>query len=146
MNPGTAYEFILLALCLWREARGELSTTKLAVAWSIRNRVANPGWWGKTWAEVILAPWQYSSFNHNDPNATKWPAELDPSWQDSLTVASQVYSDDLHDAPILPDPTDGATSYYDMSMDTDPPSWAVDGSQVHVCDWGRLHFYKNVSA
>lgn len=138
MNPQDAYSFILFALCIWRESRGELITTKQAVAWSIKNRVLSPGWWGHSWTGVILMPWQYSSFNHNDPNATKWPVTTDPSWTDSLTVAEQVFNAD----PLLPDPTHGATSYFDQSLDTDPPKWAIDGSMVKTVDFGRLHFYK----
>lgn len=138
MNPQDMYALILLALCIWREARGELVTTKEAVAWSIRNRVDNPRWWGHSWSGIILMPWQYSSFNRSDPNATKWPTPNDPAWIESLTVAQQVF---LADAS-LPDPTHGATSYFDNSLDTDPPKWATDGSMVKTVDFGRLHFYK----
>ena len=140
MDTSHAYEFILLALCIWREARGELLETKQCVAWSIRNRVQRPGWWGHGWAGVILQPWQYSSFNHNDPNASKLPIPTDPSWQDCLTVAEQVYP---QESPI-PDNSHGADSYYDMSLDTNPPSWASDGSKVKTVDMGRLHFYKTL--
>lgn len=132
------YSLILLAICIWRESRGELYTTKVAVAWSIRNRMTNPGWWGHSWAGVILMPWQYSSFNHNDPNATKWPLNSDPSWTDSLDVASKVFPE----TPLVADPTHGATSYFDNSLDTDPPKWSFDGSNVKTVDYGRLHFYK----
>jgi hypothetical protein len=82
-------------------------------------------------------PWQYSSFNHNDPNATKWPMETDNSWQECLSVAADIGSD----TPSIADPTGGATSYFDMSLDLNPPKWAEDGSQVKTCDYGRLHFY-----
>ena len=135
-----AYPFTLLALCIWREARGESSTTKLAVAWSIRNRVSKGGWWGNTWLTVILKPWQYSSFNANDPNAKLLPGPSDPSWFDSLNAANDVF-----DNPASPDPTNGATSYFDKSLDSNPPSWAIDGSKVHTCDIGSLHFYKEVA-
>ena len=30
-------------------------------------------WWGDDWESVVLHPWQYSSFNANDPNAVKLP-------------------------------------------------------------------------
>jgi len=138
VNPQQAYSFIVFALCIWRECRGELDTTKVAQAWSVRNRVKNPGWWGHDWVGVVLMPYQYSSFNHNDPNATKLPTEGDPSWQDCLQIASQVFAE----PPSVPDPTHGATSYFDMSLDTDPPKWAMDGSNVKTVDFGRLHFYK----
>lgn len=140
MNSVQMYEFILLALCIWREARGESVQTKQAVAWSIRNRVQNPGWWGTGWAGIILQPYQYSSFNRNDPNAAKLPIPKDPSWEDSLEVAQMIYTSGA-DAQ-LPDPTGGATSYFDLSLDHNPPSWAIDGGMVKTCDVGRLHFYR----
>lgn len=138
MNPQQAYSFILLALCIWREARGESLAAQQAVAWTIRNRTLKPGWWGRDWVTCVLLPFQYSSFNHNDPNAVKWPIEADPAWADCLTAASQVFPD----LPIIPDPTSGATSYFDSSMDSKPPYWATDGSNIHTVDIGRLHFWR----
>ena len=130
-----SYPFTLLALCIWREARGEIRDAKLGVAWSIRNRVERGGWWGNTWATVILKPYQYSSFNANDPNACKLPSPTDPSWLECLDVANQVF-----DSPNVPDPTGGATSYFDKSLDNNPPSWAAE--LIHTWDLGNLHFYK----
>jgi len=51
----------LLALMLWREARGESDEAKIAVAHTVVNRVAHPGWWGRTVDDVIAKKWQYSS-------------------------------------------------------------------------------------
>jgi N-acetylmuramoyl-L-alanine amidase len=141
MNSSQMYEFVLLALCVWRESRGELLSTKQAVAWSIRNRVAKPCWWGHSWDGVILMPKQYSSFNHSDPNATRFPLHSDISWQESLLAAQQVYGA----TAAIADPTMGATSYFDCSLDSDPPSWSYDGSNVHTVDFGRLHFYRLVA-
>jgi N-acetylmuramoyl-L-alanine amidase len=144
MNPQQQAEQSLLALVIWREARGEVLFTKQAVAWSIRNRVLNPGWWGHSWWSVILMPMQYSSFNRTDPNATKWPMQVDPSWEDALQVAADVYTAELTQAPKILDLTSGSVSYFDQSMDNNPPSWAIDGHMKHVCDFGRLHFYAKV--
>lgn len=144
MSPDQMWDFSLLSLAVWRESRGELLTTKQAVAWSIRNRVSRPRWWGHSWTSVILLPYQYSSFNHNDPNATKFPNPPDPSWADCLTAADQVYTTDITVVPQLADPTQGADSYFDMSLDTNPPSWANDGSKVKTVDFGRLHFYRTL--
>jgi hypothetical protein len=87
-------------------------------------------------------PYQFSSFNHNDPNAIKWPMEADPSWLECVAVAGDVGGD----TPSIHDPTSGATSYFDMSLDLNPPKWAEDGSQVKTCDLGRLHFYRLATA
>ena len=141
MNPQQQAELALLALVVWREARGEVLFTKQAVAWSIRNRVLSPGWWGHSWWSVILMPMQYSSFNRTDPNATKWPMQVDPSWEDALQVAADVYTPDLTVAPKILDLTRGAVSYFDQSEDDNPPNWAKSGLFKHVCDFGRLHFY-----
>ena len=132
MNLSQAYELIMLALCCWREARGESIATKYAQAWSVRNRVNNPGWWGHDWVSVILKPEQYSSFNAGDPNAVKFPTADFQDWMDCLKVASDVY------AGKASDPTSGATSYYDISIA--PPKWTA--SMVMTVRSGRLVFYK----
>lgn len=138
MDAPDAYPIVLFALCLWREARGELYTTKTGVAWTIRNRVKNPRWWGHDWIGVILMPWQFSSFNHNDPNSSKFPMTTDPVWPECLEIASKVYSE----PPTLYDNTAGAVSYFDASLDGDPPKWATDGSQIKTVDIGKIHFFK----
>jgi spore germination cell wall hydrolase CwlJ-like protein len=138
MTPSDMYAFILLALCVWREARGELYITKTAVAWTVRNRVQKPGWWGSGWEGVILMPWQFSSFNANDPNAVKLPRSSDQTWSDSVDVAQKVFPEN----PLIPDPTYGATSYFDDSMAPDPPKWSYDGSHVKTVSYGRLNFYR----
>lgn len=125
------YEYILVAICCWREARGESLDAKIAQIWSVKNRVLKPGWWGKDWVTVILQPFQYSSFNMQDVNATKWPSTSDHSWIDCLTAVNRVQNG-------APDPTDGATHYHDTSIS--PPSWAAEMKQT--AQIGRLIFYK----
>lgn len=125
----------LLALCVWREARGEPPEAKLAVACSIRNRVNNPSWWGKDWESVILKPWQYSSFNKNDPNEKKWPSESDSSFTDCTLAANQVFFDDV------PDTTNGATHYYDTSISF-PKAWGSEAEWENTLNVGRLKFWK----
>jgi N-acetylmuramoyl-L-alanine amidase len=133
-NAEQSYELILLMLCIWREARGESMDAKHAVGWCIRNRVMKPGktWWGDDWETVILKPWQFSSFNPNDPNATKFPLPGDPSFSECLLAAKHVYD------ATFPDQTLGSTSYHDTSIA--PPFWAaVMDKTVQI---GRLIFYK----
>ena len=136
MNPQQAYAFVLLALCNWREARGESLDAKTAQAWTVRNRVMNPGWWGNDWVSVILHFEQYSAFNANDPNATKWPSTTDRAWVDCLTAAGIAW------AATSDDPTAGSTHYFDKSLDMHPPTWATDGSMTHVTDIGSFRFYR----
>ncbi len=59
---------VLLTMLVWGEARGEPDQGKLAVAEVVRNRVERPRWWGKTWHEVMLKPYQFSIFNAGDPS------------------------------------------------------------------------------
>ena len=86
----------LLGLCIWREARGEAELGKRGVAHAIANRAKSPSWWGHDWYTVITKPYQFSSFNEDDPNSKKWPAEEDSSWIESLSVASGERSGPLH--------------------------------------------------
>lgn len=131
----------LLALCIWREARGEDQTTRLGVGCSIRNRVLRPSWWGSDYASVILKPWQYSSFNSNDPNCKKYPRPQDATewqaWQECLRVAQQVIDE-------CDDCTHGADSYFDQSLDNNPPIWVRSPRAQRTCQIGRLYFYKTV--
>lgn len=126
----------LLELAAWREARGESFEGKRAVVWSIQNRVHQPKWWGKDWRGVILKPWQYSSFNVNDPNVGKWPAEDDPSFIDCCKAAEPIYS-----GQDTQDPTDGATHYYDTSINF-PKAWGSQSGWVNTLNIGRLKFWK----
>lgn len=125
----------LLALCIYREARGEDDQAKLAVGCVVRNRVQHPSWYGKTWFEVITKPYQFSSFNRGEVNSIVFGDANDRAWRKCVDVAVQV----LQDAP---DPTGGATYYYDKSLDrvNKPPKWAAEF--VHTCDIGAFHFYK----
>lgn len=134
MTPEDAYKVILLALCVWREARGEIVAAKYAVAFSIRNRVLHPSWWGDSWESVILKPFQYSSFNAKDPNAVKFPVPADTSWQASVAAALAAFNS------TCPDPTEGSTHYFDRSLDASPPEWTVE--MIHVIDIGNLRFFR----
>ena len=126
------YELILLAICVWREARGESLACQEAVAWSIRNRAMQPSWWGDGYVQVILQPYQYSSFNSSDVNATKFPQSTDPSWSSCLGAAGAAYN------ATIPDPTGGATNYYDISIPA--PSWAAE--MTFTMQSGTLRFYR----
>ncbi len=130
-------DIALVALAVWREARGESQDGKRGVAHVIANRVKRGGWWGSDWKSVILKPWQFSSFNANDPNSEKWPDE-DASWTDSLSAASGVITgldDDL---------TEGATYYHDTTMGW-PKAWGNPADYVNTLNVGRLKFYRDIA-
>jgi len=125
------YEQVMLALCIWREARGQNPEAQRAVGWVIRNRVTKPGWWGTDWLSVILKPWQFSSFNRGDPNSILFPSAADNIWTQCLRIASEVYEGKG------PDPSGGATSYHDISVH---PSWTA--AQAITVKLGAFVFYK----
>lgn len=106
----------LVALTVWREARGEPRQGKLAVAHSIMNRVLAPGWWGSDVPTVVGKAWQYSSLTDpKDPQLVMWP-RWDPGWVECLEVArAAVLGTEPHPAP-------GADSYFAVSIPA--PKWA----------------------
>ena len=127
-----ATEPVLLALLIWREARGESVEAKLAVAYSVLNRVARPSWWGDNLDTVIGKRWQYSSLTATgDPQLILFPRCSDPSWQESLAVARAARGGSE------PNPVPGADSYYDDSITA--PAWATVAAFRGKL--GTLNFY-----
>ena len=136
-NYSDMSDLVLLELAIWREARGEVYDAKRGVAWAIKNRVDHPSWMGRDWHTVILKPWQFSSFNVSDVNNTKWPEDSDPSFAECCAVAQGVYLG--QDSTDL---TDGATHYYDISIDF-PKAWGSEDEWVNTLNIGRLKFWKH---
>lgn len=109
----------LSALCVWREARGCSMPAMTGVWWVILNRANDRlNRWPKSWAGVVTQAEQFSSFNANDPNVTKWPNPLaHEDWLAWLNACSVI------EAPIGGDPTGGATNYYSGDV---VPYWVKD--------------------
>jgi spore germination cell wall hydrolase CwlJ-like protein len=137
-----SYEDFLLALCIWREARGQANITWIAIKHVILNRVAHPaGPYSKckTITQTILrnaypsrVAAQFSSFNRGDANSSLLP---DPGYsadwrafQDICTVVGMQTAD----------PTGGADAYYDTSIP--PPVWATQ--ENFLCHLGAFKFHK----
>jgi N-acetylmuramoyl-L-alanine amidase len=137
-NARQAIDLAMLTMVLGREAGNQTEDAIRGVAWSIKNRVLHPGWWGKDWESVIEAKWQYSSVMgpKTDPNLQKYPNLNFEPWPMCLAIAEEVYNGKSVD------PTGGAVDYYDRSLDKDPPAWSTDSSLVHCCDIGAFHFFK----
>ena len=136
MNVEAFTDTFMLALALYREARGEELAGKIAAGCVIRNRVQHPSWYGRNWFEVITKPYQFSSFNPGDRNSAVFGSAADRAWQDSITAALRVMGGE-------PDPTGGATFYFDRTLANNPPKWA--SIYVHTTDIGAFHFYKPAS-
>lgn len=123
-----------MALCIWREARGESAQGKTGVGCVLRNRAAISPREGfaKDIVGNVVKPWAFSAFNANDPNASKWPSVNDPAWIESCDVADSVLAGCL-------DVTAGAVFYYSPPLTTAPKAW---GNVVPAVKIGNLNFFK----
>jgi N-acetylmuramoyl-L-alanine amidase len=105
----------LLALTVWREARGEPIEGKLGVANVVKNRV-NATHLPDQWDTVMERRWAFSSLTApGDAMLVQWPVHTDPSWIDSMNAADRVFT--LGGA----DNTQGATLYANLDVCT--PEW-----------------------
>lgn len=121
-------EEMLLARAIYGEAGGESKQAKIAVGWTIRNRVEDSrNRWGKTYHEVILQPFQYEPFN--DPKSRAFKKITNPqvddeieekAWRESFEAATEV----IHNK--VPDPTNGANHFYVPLPDYPTPNWVDD--------------------
>jgi N-acetylmuramoyl-L-alanine amidase len=117
-DPVNLIRRFALALCVWREARGETLLGKMLVAQTIENRVTDSRW-PDTYIGVITQPWQFSAFNRNDPNVTAYPTETDRTWLDCVAAADLVLA--------APSPLTPANHYHAKDID---PSWKRDDRVV----------------
>lgn len=127
------YETALLALVIWREARGEGELGMRAVACSIHNRVERPTWWGTSYASVIGKKYQYSSMAApGDPQLIRYPDMNDSMFAEALQIADAIIADEPIGNPVA-----GADSFYDVSIP--PPDWATP--ECFVGQVGRIRFF-----
>lgn len=122
---------MILARAIFGEARDWLYPDKarIAVGWSIRNRVEDSRW-KNTYQEVITQAKQYSAFNENDKknrpyieNPFLGKVESNrTAWYNCYDIAGKVIHGEVKD------PTNGANHYYDDSIAT--PYWATKETYV----------------
>ena len=139
MNPAPYEELDdahLLALCIYREARGESFLGKRGVGCTVRNRVNAQSYFGHTYDQVILRPYQFSSFNSNDPNAGVWPIDGEPVWMECLVEANNVLGG-------IDDVSNGALFYFSPPLTAPPHAWGPVIATAHI---GNLNFYKPAPA
>jgi len=130
-NLSAEYDRIMMAICIWREARGEPEIAKRGVAHVLLNRVTDPRKrWPSTPAAVVLQLRQFSSFNSGDPNATKFPLPDDHAW----LVCCEIVADPGSD------PADGANHYHSYADPLMYPKWADPHHMTAIL--GALKFYK----
>jgi N-acetylmuramoyl-L-alanine amidase len=125
-------DLFYLSFVLWREARGETRAGKIALVFSIMNRVNNPKWWGQDIPSVVTKKWQYSSLTDpKDAQLVLYPL-MDQSWLECMSAATAVYD------KLVQNPVAGADSYYAVSMPA-PPNWAKPDQ--FVAQIGNHRFY-----
>ena len=76
----------VMALTMAAEARSDGPAGMGAVGCVIRNRVEHPGWWGRDWLGVCLAPWQFSCWN---PQTVGQPPDGNWRWMESATLGDR---------------------------------------------------------
>lgn len=107
------YSQFILALTLWREARGVSSAARQAIACVIRNRAAKRK--DRDIVAVCTAPYQFSSMAApGDANLVKWPAVNDIQMADCLAIAGLVNGRDT---------TGGAIFYFTPPLTQPPKEW-----------------------
>lgn len=135
-----------MALTVWAEARGEAIIGQRAVAWVIRNRWEQPGWWSRQRGDGILDdtiqavcrdPWQFSCWNPSDPQSRKLhdPATLQrDDVQAIYKICERVLSEPRDD-----DPTLGSDHYCTRSI-APHTKWAI--SRKPTASIGNHVFYR----
>lgn len=147
----------ILALTILGEAAMEPREGKIAVAWTVRNRVeadlhrdGRPDWWGEGYANVCLKAYQYSCWIMEP---TGQGGKLRAYLVGGDTGRGELKAGALKD-PLLPcwyaaqevltgrapDPTHGSTHYYADYIDE--PKWARGKTPVAV--FGVHRFYNDV--
>ena len=135
MTVAESQDTFIRALCIWREMRGESNLARLACYWVISNRMTDPqGRWPKTVYDVVTQPYQFSSFNHGDPNAAAMPHKGNSAdWQAWLDISG------ICDNPG-PDPTDGANMYEALGDSIPKPGWVPHAALKKII--GNTRFYR----
>lgn len=142
---------------LWL-ARAIYSETKrpeeqALVAWVIRNRVET-GYRGKrTYADVVLDPYQFSAFLDDAPKRDHYanlvPGDREAGWKTALYIAYVVRQADGSHRPFSPE----TRHFYSERSLTNGmrPSWAADRRPVRIdvqtikVDDRRFRFFEGVS-
>lgn len=109
----------MLALCVWREARGESLLGQLLVAQTVENRVQDARW-PDSYVSVITQRLQFSAFNANDPNTLLFPSESDSAWVNCVAAADFVLN--------APTPLTRANHYHTIGVS---PAWKRDDKIVN---------------
>lgn len=139
-------EQMILARAIWGEARNQNRTARIAVGWSIRNRVQDKRW-DNTYHEVILEFKQYSAFWEKFPKNQNLEALKDPKgtinnpndykkWQETYEIAGQIIKGTIEDC------SEGATFYHDISISEQEFFIRINLKLNFIKQIGEFRFYK----
>ncbi len=130
---------MILARAIFGEGRSLPDEGKIAIAWSIRNRVED-GRWSDNYHDVILQKSQYSAFRESDKN---WEYVKNPlykitpgqlaSWKRCYEIAKLVISGGIKD------PTGGVNHYFSDYIDY--PSWTKSKNAKFIMKVDNTLFY-----
>ncbi|MCX6794668.1 MAG: cell wall hydrolase [Candidatus Falkowbacteria bacterium] len=130
---------MILARAVFGEGRSLPDEGKVAIAWSIRNRVEDDRW-ADNYHDVILQKNQFSAFKIDDPNweYVKNPFyEINPeqltAWGKCYKIAGLVISGEIKD------PTGGVNHYFSDYIDY--PSWTKSKNAKFIMKIGNTLFY-----
>jgi len=148
MMPPTFEDLDVMARTVYGEARGEIPSGQIAVAWVIRNRAnkaseyrlahakPHPLFGDGTVRMACQRPSQFSCWNQGDPMRPKVLAAKTAQLAACLRAAYGVLSGEFAD------PTVGALHYYAASM-SEPPKWAAGLTPCAIV--GAHRFFNDVS-
>jgi N-acetylmuramoyl-L-alanine amidase len=124
------YDMFLLALCMWREARGEGADGMIAVGCCIRNRAHD---WGQTFNHVIVGQNQFSSMTiKGDPNTVLYPPENDAVFDLARDIVEGLQPDTTGGAHYYANEQAMTSAWYETHIVNDPvhPVTATIGKHV----------------
>jgi N-acetylmuramoyl-L-alanine amidase len=125
-------EEALAEITLKMEAEGEPYAGKLAVAWVIRNRMADNFFSDGTVSGTVLRAAQFSGWNTASPERIRC-VRLDPSVSQADADCVRAWAESGSGGE---DPTQGAVQYYNPAIVT--PSWASGFEETVVIGGHRF--------
>lgn len=147
-------DILVGALTVYGEARGCTQAGRTAIAHTLLNRAKARKWWGagvKPYADhslaaVCLKPYQYSCWNHSDPNYALL-VKLQGAYREAIRdrhcrAALKALIDALDG--YAADVTNGATHYLTIKLHLTEaaPVWAKRQDFIEV---GAHRFFRNVA-
>jgi N-acetylmuramoyl-L-alanine amidase len=117
----------------------QVNRARLGAAYAATHGKPHPLFGSGHLSEAALDPEQYSTFNRNTDDFDNLRRYCVAADSDPVVIAAATAVDAAISGSI-PDPTRGATHYYDESVPA--PSWTVGATPTLIVD--KLHFFADV--